>query len=319
MRKNVLNKQFFHLLLVAVVVGLVIFLLAQKSRKTSTLLPNEQAAVIENSKKYRQLLRFDTGLTHANGIALDQAGNIYISAEKSLARFDATGKQEVKIKLPESAYALAVSANQEIFLAMRDHIVYYPTINSAPVIWPSSGKRAVYTGVAIGDNSLWVADAGNRVVWHFNMQGKEITALGREKGGKSRLIIPSYHLDVILSKNGAPIVNNPGKRLVEQYSVAGKLLSSWGESSNELFGFSGCCNPTDIALLPNGNVVTSEKGLLRVKEYNPQGKLQALVAQGKVFSSSTASLDLVTDAAGDIYVLQRESNVVQKFSKLSTK
>lgn len=300
-------------------VGLVIFLLAQKAAKKSTLLPVEQAAVRENSKKYQQLLRIDTGLKHANGIALDSAGNIYISAEKSLTRYDATGRQQAKIRLPESAYALTVGANQEIFLAMRDHIVYYPSISAVPVNWPSSGKRAVYTGLAIGNDSLWVADAGNRVVWQFDMQGKEIRVLGREKGSAAHFIVPSYHLDVVLNAAGAPFINNPGERLVEQYSPAGKLLSSWGETSNELIGFSGCCNPTDIALLPNGDVVTSEKGLLRVKVYDSQGTLQAVVAQGKDFSSSTTSLDIATDVAGDIYILQRDSNVLQKFGKLSEK
>jgi hypothetical protein len=170
----------------------------------------------------------------------------------------------------------------------------------------------------LGDNDVFAADSGNRVVVRFDKSGKLIGRIG-EKNKEHNvpgLIAPSPYLDVDLGRDGLLRVNNPGPHCVETYTVSGDLELSWGKPSAAIEGFCGCCNPVALALLPDGRCVTCEKGLPRVKVYAADGSLECVVAGPESFpenakvgslhdrsDGSLGGLDAAIDARGRIYVL----------------
>ena len=122
----------------------------------------------------------------------------------------------------------------------------------------------------MGENNVFAADAGNRVVLRYDKSGKLAGRIGEKNKERNipGLIIPSPYLGVVLAPDGLLRVNNTGRHRVEAYTVNGDLESSWGKPSNAIEGFCGCCNPIGLALLPDGRYVTCEKGLPRVKVYS---------------------------------------------------
>jgi len=109
-------------------------------------------------------------------------------------------------------------------------------------------------------------------------------------------------------------VTNPGRHRVEAYAFDGSPRESFGESGAAIEEFCGCCNPTHLALLPDGRLVTSEKGLPRVKVMRPSGELDCVVAGGERLAAGVVGLDLATDAAGRVLVLDPKQRAVRVFA-----
>ncbi|MDP6381257.1 MAG: hypothetical protein QF662_07935, partial [Phycisphaerae bacterium] len=118
---------------------------------------------------------------------------------------------------------------------------------------------------------------------------------------------------------------------IQAYTFDGDLEFSWGEFSNGIEGFCGCCNPVSFALLPGGGYITAEKGLTRVKEYDADGKFVGVVAAPKEFPDHagacslteplaciTKGLDVAVDSKGRVLVVDPIAGNVRIFAKIET-
>ena len=146
--------------------------------------------------------------------------------------------------------------------------------------WLIENPRTILTSIAIKDDILFVADAGNRRVLRFNSQGDLLGEFEgkRESQAGHGFIVPSPNFDLVVNSYGELWVANPGEHAVENYSDEGEMRGYWTKSSMQIEGFTGCCNPAEIAVLEDGSFITSEKGLVRIKIYNPSGELRSVVA-----------------------------------------
>ena len=164
---------------------------------------------------------------------------------------------------------------------------------------------------------VFIADAGNKIVVRYNLQGDIINRIGEKDVAQEidGFVIPSPYFDIAIGYEGNLWIVNPGRHKLENYTFDGKLRSSWGETSINLNGFCGCCNPTHIALLSDGSFVTSEKGLPRVKVYNQMGKFKEVVAAPDQFDEGTIGLDLAVDSENRILVLDPRRQQVRIFTR----
>jgi DNA-binding beta-propeller fold protein YncE len=284
-------------------------------------MPNAGAvkpAVEPGLVRYRQAGKVETGLQEPRGIAVGPGGRLYVVGDQVIRVLEANGTPVSQFAVGGEPHAVAVTEDGSLYVAMRDHVEVFDAGGARKAAWPSPGERAYLTCVAVAGGDVWVADAGNRVVLRYDMTGRISGRLGEKDPTRKvpGLVIPSPHLDVVPAPDGLLWVNNPGRRVVETYAPDGSLKSSWGESSVDIEGFCGCCNPTDIALLPDGNVVTSEKGLPRVKVYRQDGTLESVVAPAEAFSPGTSGLDLATDAEGRVFVLDPSAKAVRIFERV---
>ena len=178
----------------------------------------------------------------------------------------------------------------------------------------------------MGENDVFAADAGNRVVLRYDKSGKLAGRIGEKNKERNipGLIMPSPYLDVVLARDGLLRVNNTGRHRVEAYTPSGDLEFSWGKPSNAIEGFCGCCNPIGLALLPDGRYVTCEKGLPRVKVYSPEGVFESVVAGPESFPENAKSginktradcmlggLNAAVDSQQRIYILDLVANDVR--------
>ncbi len=270
------------------------------------------------------------GLSQSRAIALDKAGRIYVAGDKSIRVFDASGNLERTISLTGAPQCLAIWDDGGIYVGMKDHVEVLDAQGKVVASWEPLGDEAVLTSIARHGDAVLVADAGHRVVLHYDLAGTLVGHIG-EKDAEREIpgfAVPSPHFDLAVSRDGLIRVANPGRNRIDTFTLDGNLEFWWGERSNGIKGFCGCCNPVNFALLPDGGFVTAEKGLVRVKVYNSDGGFVGVVAGPDQFASGKQiriyerpeegqerGLDLAAGADGRIHILDPADNTVKTFRK----
>lgn len=273
--------------------------------------------VPEELLRWRRIAEIPTGMHKPRDIALGPGGSIYVAGDRAIRHFDARGALSGDIPLDDAPHGLAVDTDGAMFVALRDRVLVLGPDGEAVSRWAPPAGTPYLTSVALTASEVWVGDAGNRVVLRYDRQGRPLSRVGGADpaSGEPGLIMPSPHLDVVVTPDGSILVNNPGRLRVETYDGEGNLLHHWGEASVEIEGFGGCCNPTDIAVLPEGGVVTAEKGLPRVKVYRPDGSLESVVAPPAELSATAEGFALTADSRGRVFALDPVAGVVLVYER----
>ena len=267
---------------------------------------------------YKEVASIKPETDYLYGIAIDQHDNLYVSATEKIFVYNVNGELISSFPLKDNAYCLAISADGLIYLGMADHVEVWDQDGNLLKSWNSMGKSAIFTSIAVDETSVYVADAGNKVVYRFNHQGELQNKIGEKdaENGKIGFVIPSAYFDLLIGRDDELWVVNPGIHQLESYRPNGEMINSWQRSSMMLDGFSGCCNPSHIAMLSDGSFVTSEKGIERVKIHLPTGEFKSVVADPDQFIAGTTDLDLAVDSMDRIYVSDPKKGMVRIFEKI---
>jgi hypothetical protein len=275
---------------------------------------------------YEQVASFRSPHEDSRRISIGPDDRVYIAAGNYVSVLDHDGTRITDIAFPSEARCMAAAGDGTIYAAVRDHVEVFDGKGNRLATWDSPGKRAWFTGLAVGEKDVFAADAGNRVVLHYDKSGKLAGRIGEKNKEKNvpGLIVPSPYLDVILARDGLLRVNDTGRHRVEAYTVNGDLEFSWGKPSNAIAGFCGCCNPIGLAMLSDGRYVTCEKGLPRVKVYSAEGVFESVVAGPESFPENGKSglnktradcmlggLNAAVDSQQRIYILDLVVNDVR--------
>jgi hypothetical protein len=271
-----------------------------------------------------------TGFTHARGLAVGPQGAIYVAGDKAIRRFSETGQILAEIELAGIPGCLVVEGDGKVYIGMKDHVEVYDSQRKRLASWQSLGDNAVLTSIAVSKDDVFVADAGSRIVLHYDTTGKLINRIGQKDPQRNipGFVIPSPYFDLAVASDGLLRVVNPGRHRIEAYTFEGDLELWWGQFSSDLKGFCGCCNPVNFAMLDDDSFVTCEKGLVRVKIYDPKGVFIGVVAgpeqliEGGVSRVCTlpaecqvGGFDVAVDKQGRILVLDTIKNVVRIFAR----
>ncbi len=270
----------------------------------------------------------NTGFTSTHAIALDSQGSIYIAGDKSVRIFAESGKLLDEIVLPGVPRSLTVADGGTIYVGIIDHIEVYSRQGKQLARWDSLGARALLTSIAVSKNDVFVADAGNRIVLRYDINGNLINRIGGKDTDRNipGFVIPSPYFDLVMRRDELLRVVNPGRHRIEAYTFDGDLEFSWGKYSMDIEGFCGCCNPINIAVLGDDSFVTCEKGLARIKIYDPEGAFVGVVAGPEQFGVTahvcttpeqcqSGGYDVAVDAQDRIFILDTIKNVVKIFSR----
>ncbi|NOR54322.1 MAG: hypothetical protein GQ536_09575 [Candidatus Aminicenantes bacterium] len=279
---------------------------------------------VENFKKsgadlihYSEVKHIQIDLQNVYGISVGPDDNIYVSGENSVLILNRDGSIRSTLSTDGPVHTLSVDENRDLYLGRDDHVEVYDRKGAKKAHWESLGEDAIITSIALSKKNVFIADAGNHIVWKFDKSGNRLKRIGEKNEAKDipGFVIPSPFFDVAIDPDGFLWVANPGRHSLENYTEEGGLRSSWGEYSMEIGGFCGCCNPSHFVILENGSFVTSEKGIVRVKVYNRLGNVVSVVAGPDQFAEGAVGLDLAKDSSQRIYVLDPQKKTVRIFAK----
>lgn len=275
--------------------------------------------------------KIETGLSESHSIAVDSKGSIYVAGDRAIRVFSQDGDLHRQIDLAGAPRCLAVAADGTMYVGLKDHVEVYDAQGQRQSSWDSLGADAILTSIAVTKNDVFVADASNRVVVHYDKTGNLIKMIGQKDADRNipGFVVPSPYFDLAVSGDGLLRVVNPGRLRIEAYTFDGDFEFAWGRPSVEIDGFCGCCNPVNIAVLPEGGFVTCEKGLVRVKVYDSEGRFVGVVASpGQLIEGDKLEIcefpeqcqaggfDIAVDSSGCVFVLDTMKNMIRTFTKL---
>ncbi len=246
-------------------------------------------------------------------VTLDTHDFIYASTDAKIIKFNRFGSEITSFNTPEAIRALRTHEGGDIFAAGATRIYRFNADGSQDKLLITLSDSSLVTSIDVRGDDIFIADAGNRIVAHYDTSGSFIQVLGGPAQGRAGFIIPSPFFDLALDADSSLWVVNPGEHNFEKYNFQGELTQSWGKHSPEIEGFCGCCNPSHFAIIPNRGFVTSEKGLVRIKIYDQAGTLISIVAGPDQFPKQAKDLDLVVDSEGRIIVADPASKALKIF------
>jgi len=264
-------------------------------------------------------------------IAVGMEGQFLVAGDQSVQIFQADGTPIRTISLSKEPKCLAVGGEDHrspgrLYVGFDSRVEVYDAEGNAISNWTEGlDDRSLLTSLAVFEDHVFGADAGNRVVLLWDTEGRLVETIGRPdpQRGIQGFIIPSPHFDVAVPADGVLRVTNPGARRIEAYTLEGNLLGHWGEASPRIDGFFGCCNPSSFAVLPDGRFVTAEKGIPRIKIYSPQGEFETVVATTQTLAPglivgqeirddhTLGIFDVAADANGRVLVLDPNARQVR--------
>jgi hypothetical protein len=262
---------------------------------------------------HKETRNFSLGTLVATGICYHN-GRLFLVGDSTLAVILTEGTPVAMVQIPPGPTCVEAD-DASVYIGYTNRVLRFGHNGNLVAEWPDLGERCVITSLAIKGERVYVADAGNRRVVIMNMagevegefEGKAVTEAGHG------FIVPSPNFDLVVNGYGELWVVNPGKHALENYADDGRMRGFWQNSSMEIEGFQGCCNPAEITVGEDGSFITSEKGLVRIKIYDESGKLISVVAPPKLFKEEGKAPEVCVDSAGIIYALDFDMNVVRLF------
>ncbi len=310
----------FTLFLIAVVIVFMVY----DFYSTDNEVKNVYKYNIDKHKKfdstlvqYSEISNIKPDINKIKSITIDNTDNIYITGEDKIHIFNKNRKFIRSFVTENESVGIATDNDRKVYIGKRDHVEVRDSLGNIVKKWETINDKVYITNIAISDSSVFVADAGNRIVYRYNLDGEFQNEIGRKDTikGIPGFFIPSPNFDLLIGRDKELWVVNPGKHSFEAYTESGSLISSWKRTSVGVEGFSGCCNPSNIAILSDGSFVTSEKGIERVKVHKPSGDFKCMVAGSDKFEDGTKGIDLAVDSEDKIYVLDPQKNIIRIFKK----
>lgn len=265
---------------------------------------------------YKEAQQITPDMENIKAVSVDEFDNIYVAGKDKIHIYDNNGKLTKDIITNVSPQCIA-SKDDKIFIGIGDHIEIWNSEGALTDRWKKTNDKSVLTSIAVTDSSVFVSDAGNKIVYCYNFEGELLNEIGRKDStaGIQGFVIPSPYFDIAIGRDNELWAVSSGRHQFEAYTQDGRLISSWKKTSMNLDGFSGCCNPSHFAMLTDGSFVTTEKGIVRVKIHDASGKFKTVVAAPNQFDKDTKGLDVAVDSEGKIIVLDPKRNLVRIFIK----
>ena len=324
-QKLIIGLSLILLLVVVFLIARDLFTNQETNQENPTEYDLEKLKKIDSTLVwYREARRINPSIGVVNALALDKNSTIYIAGDNEVQVFDKSLHKVSSIKLDSSANCIAVF-DDLLYAGIGNHVEVYSLSGTKLKRWFAYNAKSYITSIAVNESSVYVADAGNRLVYLYDGKGNLQNVIGKKdkSRGIDGFIIPSLYFDLAIGPDNELWIVNPGKHEITNFNEKGDFRTSWGVPSMQSNGFAGCCNPIHFCFLPDGKFVTCEKGLDRIKIHDQSGKFECFVAilsEPNTQALNNCSIgarihDVAADSNGAIYVLDGSTKLVRIFEK----
>lgn len=303
-------------------------------RQTSFALNlTDQVTIDPQLIDYQQIASIELTMQQLRAIASGPQDKIYVAGDQAIHIFGAGGEPKDVVILDSQPQCIAVGGSDQaepgrLFVGSSDGIKILGADHQVNASWPLPADNMILTSIAVAGDTIFVADAGNRVVWRLSETGEVLGQIGKADSLRQvpGFVIPSQYFDIVAGSEGLLSCVNPGKLQVSTFSFEGDLGSSWGQAGSSVADFFGCCNPSHIARFADGRFVTSERGIPRIKVYTETGELDSVVAGPQQLDVSPQSVgdprhginepvfDIAVDSQDRVLALDPRTRTVRIFA-----
>ncbi|TVS18436.1 MAG: hypothetical protein EA424_10935 [Planctomycetaceae bacterium] len=327
----------------ALIAAMVVFRVDTWGDRGSGLSPrfefdvSELVAVDPDLISHSETAQVPVGMQSVQAIAATSDGRFLVAGDRAVQIFQADGTMDQAFSVPDEPRCLAVAGEDHdfpgrIYVGLASRVEVFDASGQPIATWSEGlDQDSLLTSLAVFEDNVLAADAGNRVVVRWDATGRLLGTIGQpdDQRGIDGFVIPSEHFDIVVPDDGVLRVVNPGAQRIEAFTLDGSPLGHWGEASARIEGFFGCCNPSHLTVLADGRFVTSEKGLPRVKLYSPQGEFESVIATTALLTNrgggpeirdehSSRTFDVAADGTGRVLVLDPNTRQVRIFEPLES-
>ena len=319
-----MKKKGIYIFLIALAAIIVVVIIGDFSRNKPGKRPSNPFEYDMSSMKevdpekiiYKETRNLNLKMNKPTGISFF-GHRLFVVGDQSLQIIGLQGNLLLEVSLPVPPISVAADSGF-ILVGTQNTVIQLDHSGNIISEWKDFSDNSILSSIAIYEGKVFIADAGRRRVYRYNMNGgKEIEFEGKVSDDVLHgFIVPSGCFDLAVNEFGELWVVNPGKHALENYTFDGNLRGYWTASFSGVKGFVGCCNPAHISFLPGGNFITSEKGILRIKEYKPSGEFVGVVAAPSKFIEEGNVPDIATDNEGRVYACDPDKKSIRVFEKI---
>ena len=213
-------------------------------------------------------------------------GSIFIATTNNIYVYGLSGELQTNFSTPSDLRDIAVMDGQ-VYALFPTRVEVYDRQGEVVQQWDACSESSDYCGLAVCRDGVFVTDAGDKNITKYNLDGTLACFIRSPKG----FIVPSYCFGITYM-DGRIYCSNPGRHLVESYTVEGEFVAAFGKAGTDAGAFSGCCNPAIITPSSNGELLTSEKGIPRISCYSPDGEFRSILLDSKALGGGHAAYDV---------------------------
>jgi hypothetical protein len=213
---------------------------------------------------------------------------LYVAVQGMIKIFDTSG-QEIQSFVTEPNVRDITINDDNIYLLYPAGIEVYSLKGNKLRSWESCSDNSDYCSFTLSADSVFVTDAANKHICKYSKQGDFVKFIS----SPNKFIIPSYTFGIAVV-NDILYCSNSGRHQIENFTLDGEYLGSFGKAGGGAGSFTGCCNPVHISYTPWGDVITSEKGNPRISCYGGDGKFRSLLLDGKLLGGGNKAYDVKT-------------------------
>ena len=219
--------------------------------------------------------------------ALELIGDqIVVGTSNNIYRYGINGELQGNFSVRSGLRDVAVY-NDKLYLLFPSRIEVYDRQGEAIQEWEACSDDADYCQLTVLKEGVFVTDAAAKNICQYKPDG----TLARFIKSPNGFVVPSYSFG-ITNFNGHVFCSNPGRHIVEQYTVNGEYVASFGKSGMGAGEFSGCCNPVQIIATEKGELLTIEKGLPRISCYGSDGTFHSILLDDKALGGGHSAYDM---------------------------
>ena len=213
-------------------------------------------------------------------------GSIFIATTNNIYVYGLSGELQTNFSTPSDLRDIAVM-DGHVYALFPTRVEVYDRQGEVVQQWDACSESSDYCGLAVCRDGVFVTDAGDKNITKYNLDGTLACFIRSPKG----FIVPSYCFGITYM-DGRIYCSNPGRHLVESYTVGGEFVAAFGKAGTDAGAFSGCCNPAIITPSNNGELLTSEKGIPRISCYSPDGEFRSILLDSKALGGGHAAYDV---------------------------